>query len=183
MEIYISRRCQRYGPYSLEELDQQLDAGMFDLGDFASSDGGRSWTAIRGLEGITVKPFAVQIEQPGNFLVIRYRGRVNPAEVAQCAQEVQTALRKLPRGFHLLVDLTDLEFMDMACAPEIEKIMDLCNAAGVAVVARAVPDLKRDIGLQIMSCFHYGPEVQIVTCASVDEARRALSEFPPSFSS
>lgn len=183
MEIYISSHCQRYGPYSLEELNQQLEDMIFDLGDFASCDGGHSWLAIRALEGITVKPVAVQIEQPGNFLVIRYRGRVNPAEVAQCAQEVQTALRKLPRGFHLLVDLTDLEFMDMACAPEIEKIMDLCNAAGVAVVARAIPDLKRDIGLQIMSCFHYGPEVQIVTCASVDEARRALSEFPPSCSS
>ena len=178
MGIYISRRCQRYGPYSLEELNQQLEAGEFDLGDFASNDDGHSWLTIRALPGITVKPFAVQTEQPGNLLIIRYRGRVGPAEVEQCEKKVRTALPKLQRGSHLLVDLTDLESMDPACAPAIEKIMDDCNAAGVALIARAIPDHKRDIGLQIMSCFHYDPDVRIVTCASVDEARRALSEFP-----
>lgn len=178
MEIYISRRCQRYGPYSLEELSQRLEAGEFDFGDFASSDGGHSWLTIRTLPGITVKRFAVQIEQPENLLIIRYRGRVGPAEVEQCEQKVREALPALQRGFHLLVDLIDLEFMEPVCAATIVKIMDACNAAGVALIARAVPDPKRDSGLQIMSRFHYDPTIRIVTCASVDEARRALSEFP-----
>lgn len=179
MEIYISRRCQRYGPYSLEELNQQLEEGKFDLGDFASTDGGHSWLTIRALPGITVQPVAVQVEQPGNLLIIRYRGHVGSAEVKQCEQKVRAALSKLQSGFNILVDLTDLEFMDPTCAPAIEKIMDDCNAAGVALIARAIPDHKRDIGLQIMSFFHYDPNVRIVTCASVDEARRSLLEFAP----
>jgi anti-anti-sigma regulatory factor len=177
VKIFISRHGQRYGPYAVEELNQQLDAGMFDLGDFASTDGGHSWSAIRSIPGVVAKPFAVQIETPGDLLVIRYRGRVAGEEVDQCAQEVEAALQKLSHGFRLLVDLTDLESMSATCAPQLEKIMDQCNAAGVTLVARAIPDQRRDIGLQIMSYFHYGPGVRIVTCAGVDEARRALSEF------
>lgn len=174
MAIFISRHGQHYGPYSEEELSRELDAGTFALGDFASTDNGNSWVTIRTLPGIAVKPFAVQLDEQANWLIIRYRGRVGPAEVEQCAGEVQLALRKLSQGFHLLVDLTDLEFMDMSCAPQLKRIMKLCNAAGVTAVARIIPDQKRDIGLQIMSYFHYDPGVRIVTCASLDEARRAL---------
>lgn len=174
MAIFISRHGQHYGPYSEEELSHELDAGTFALGDSASTDDGNSWITIRTLPGIAIKPFAVHLDEQANRLVIRYRGRVGPAEVERCAEEVQLALRKISQGFHLLVDLTDLEFMDMMCAPHIVKIMDYCNAAGVAVAARVIPDRARDIGLQIISYFHYGPEVRIVTCASVDEAQRAL---------
>ncbi|MEO6870737.1 MAG: hypothetical protein ABI233_00785 [Chthoniobacterales bacterium] len=141
-EVFILRRGQRYGPYSKEELSQELDAGTFALGDSASTDNGNSWVAVRILPGVAVKPFTVQRNAQAHWLVIRYRGRVGPAEVEQCAEEVQLALQKLPEGFQLLVDLTDLEVMDMSCAHQIKRIMKLCNAAGVTAVARIIPDQK-----------------------------------------
>ena len=43
-------------------------------------------------------------------------------------------------------------------------------------MVRIVPDPKKDIGFQVMSYFHYGPDVNIVTCENMDEAMRALGE-------
>jgi hypothetical protein len=37
-----------------------------------------------------------------------------------------------------------------------------------------IPDPTIDIGLQIMSLFHYGHDVRIITCATLEEAMRAL---------
>jgi len=65
--------------------------------------------------------------------------------------------------------------MDVDCAPHLEQIMQLCNEKGVSAVVRAIPDPRRDIGLQIMSYFHYGPEVRITTCRSLEEAHEILA--------
>ena len=118
--------------------------------------------------------YAVEIDQPQNLLIIRYGGSVGPDEAELCLEEIRTALPKLERAFQLLADLTALELMDLACAPFIEKAMDLCNERGISTVVRVIPDPKRDIGLQIMSYFHYGGDVRIVTCETLAEAREIL---------
>jgi hypothetical protein len=118
--------------------------------------------------------FAVEVNQPKNLLVIRYRGSVGPDEAKRCLEEVRGGLTRMETAFRLLADLTELELMEVSCAPYIEKAMDLCNEKGVFVV-RAIPDPKRDIGLQIMSYFHYGGDVRIVTCERLDEAMDVLS--------
>ena len=68
---------------------------------------------------------ALEVDQPKNLLVIRYSGVVGPDEVAHVLGEMRAGLAKLESGFRLLADLTDLESMDVACAPFIEKAMDL----------------------------------------------------------
>jgi hypothetical protein len=75
----------------------------------------------------------------------------------------------------VLVDLTDLEKMDVGCASFIEAAMDLCNEKGASTVVRVIPDPHRDIGLQIMSIFHYSGDVRIITCQSLAEANEILS--------
>ena len=121
--------------------------------------------------------FRVALDQPGNALVIGYAGNVTPEEVHRCAQEVQAALKKVQPGFRLLVDLTDLQSMDLGCSALIGSIMEMCNAGGVAEVIRIIPDPKRDIGLQIMSFFHYGSNVRILTAESAEEARDLAPEL------
>ena len=73
-----------------------------------------------------------------------------------------------------LADLTELESMDVACAPFIEKAMELCNQKGASMVVRVIPDPRRDIGLQIMSIFHYRGDVKIVTCETLAQAKEIL---------
>ena len=121
--------------------------------------------------------FRIELDQPQDSLMIRYSGPgVSPEETSRCAEEVWVAVTMCrASGFRLLVDLTDLQAMDVSCAPHIRSIMDMCNQNGVAEVLRIIPDPKRDIGLQIMSYFHYSGDVHIVTCESLGDAANALA--------
>jgi anti-anti-sigma regulatory factor len=121
------------------------------------------------------RAYTVESDVNKQLVVIRYRGRVARAEVAACAAEVAHALPEMPAGFCLLVDLTALESMDVSCVPYLEEIMRLCDAKEVSAVVRVVPDARRDIGLQIMSRFHYRRTVDFVTCRSLDEAAALLT--------
>jgi hypothetical protein len=118
--------------------------------------------------------FTVKVDQPRNTLTISYGGQVSRDETRLCAEEVRLALTILEPGFRLVVDLIDLQLMDVACSPLIANIMEICDAAGVAEVLRIIPDPTRDIGLQIMSFFHYRTDVYIRTCESAAEAREML---------
>ena len=114
--------------------------------------------------------FTVKLDESRNTLAISYGGLVTRDETRLCAEEVRLALAILQPGFRLIVDLTELQLMEVACSPLIANIMEICDAAGVAEVLRIIPDPTRDIGLQIMSFFHYSSDVHILTCASAAEA-------------
>ena len=179
MRFYVSKSGQRYGPYSLEELCREVLANVFRPEHFASSDDGRTWEPISAVPGIGPLVYAVEADVAHNLLIIRYRGYVRSSAVERCSREVASSLTRLKPGFRLLADFTDLEAMDVACAPHLDDIMQLCNERGVSAVVRVIPDPRRDIGLQIMSYFHYGPEVRITTCRSLEEAQEILARQTP----
>lgn len=118
--------------------------------------------------------FAVEFDQSRNLLVIRYSEHVGPDETERALGEMRLALNNVERGFRLLADLTQLRSMDIACAPHIESAMEMCNEKGVSQVVRIIPNPRLDIGMQIMSHFHYGGDVRIVTCESAEEAMKLL---------
>ena len=68
-----------------------------------------------------------EVDQPQSLLVIRYHGVVRVEETEKGLEQIRSGLAKLHSGFRLLADLSELESMDVACAPFIEKAMDLCN--------------------------------------------------------
>lgn len=173
--LFVSKNAQRYGPYSLDELRQEVLANVFRPENFASDDDGRTWQQIQLLPGIAPLQFAVEINPAENLLVIRYRGYVTSSAVAACAREIEQALPRLSAGFALLVDCTDLEAMDLHCKQPLQRIMQLCNSHGIRTVVRVIPDPRRDIGLRIMSYFHYGPDVFIATCPTLAEAGEILA--------
>src|SRR4029453_19072461 len=175
MQLYVSKNGQRYGPYSLQELRREVLADVFRPEHFASSDNGRTWEPISAVPGIGPLVYAVEADVAQNLLIIRYRGYVRSSAVERCAREVASSLTRLRPGFQLLADFTDLEAMDVACAPHLEHIMQLCNEKGVSAVVRAIPRPRGDIGLQIMSYFHYGPEFRITPCRSLEEAQEILT--------
>lgn len=115
-----------------------------------------------------------EVDQPRNRLTIRFSGKIAPQETEDGLEQIRSGLAQLQSGFRLLADLTDLEAMDIGCAPFIEKAMDLCNEKGAAIVVRVIPDPHRDIGLQIMSIFHYRGDVQIMTCETLAQAEELL---------
>ena len=116
----------------------------------------------------------LKLEPERNLVVVRYHGHVGPIDAQRYLEEARAALPNIQQGFRLLADLTGLERMEVSCAPYIRQIMDLFNEKGIASVVRVIPDPSLDIGLQIMSLFHYGEDVRIITCATLEEAMRAL---------
>jgi hypothetical protein len=119
--------------------------------------------------------YETQLDKSTNLLRIAYSGRVSADEAKQAAEQLRLLLPDLKPGFRLLADLTALELMDVASIPYIRLMMDLCNAGGVATIVRVIPDAHKDIGLNILSLFHYSDNVQIVTCKTLKEAMQALA--------
>ena len=91
------------------------------------------------------------------------------------SETVRKLVSEMQPGFRLLTDLSQLESMDRACIPYIEGNMDMFREKGVAEVVRVIPDPQKDIGLNILSVFHYTRDVRIVTCESLAEAEEMLS--------
>ena len=119
--------------------------------------------------------YQIDVDKDRNLLRIQFSGRVKEAETKESAKKIAEVVPQLRPGFNLLTDLSGLESMELACAPHVERSMDLCNERGVAKVARVIPDPTKDIGWNIMSLFHYRPGIPIVTCATSEEAVKVLS--------
>ena len=115
------------------------------------------------------------VDKAANLLTLRFSHRVAPAEAERATIEARRLLPDLKTGFRLLADLSGLELMDFACVPEVKKMMDLCNHHGVSKVVRVIPDPHKDIGLNILSLFHYDRRVHIVTCETLEEALKLLA--------
>ena|SRR5258708_6663070 len=117
----------------------------------------------------------VEVDKPKNLLLINYCGRVDAEQTQQGVEKIASALGDLSTGFRMLADLSGLDEMDTACAKHIRKAMDLCNHKGVQQIVRVIPDPSKDIGLNILSIFHYRRGVRIVTCETLEEGLEALS--------
>ncbi len=65
--------------------------------------------------------------------------------------------------------------MDPECAPEIGRTMELIDQAGVGLIVRVIPDPAQDIGMNILTIFHYPHHPRIITCENLAEAIRKLS--------
>ncbi len=116
----------------------------------------------------------VQADGSKQLLSLSYSQRVDVEEMKRGAQEIQTALADMKPGFRLLNDLSNLEVMEMGCAEHIVHIMKLCNDQQIGTVVRVIPDPKKDIGFNIMSRFHYGPEVKLRIYDNLADAVKSL---------
>ena len=120
--------------------------------------------------------YAVELDQSKRLLVISAVQRVTAEEVNAVAQRVRELLQDVTPGFRVLVDFRWLESMDSAAAPHLATIMETLTDKGVASVARVVTDQRKDIGLNILSQFHYGSEIQITTFETLADAVQTLVE-------
>jgi len=117
----------------------------------------------------------VEIDKARNLMRVSFRGHVDRAEAQQSRQKVAAAVEEMKPGFRLLTDLSELGSMEYACSPEIAASMDLLRTKGVALVVRVVPDPHKDIGFKVLSHFHYGKAIPVLTCETRAEALEKLS--------
>ena len=100
---------------------------------------------------------------------------VTAEQVNAVAERVQELLQGVGPGFRVLVDFRWLDSMDSVAAPHLAKIMETLTKKGVASVARVMPDPHKDIGLNILSQFHYGPEIHIATFQTLADALQSIA--------
>src|SRR5258707_15543503 len=120
--------------------------------------------------------YAVELDRSKRLLVISAAQTVTAEEANLAAQRVREVLQDVAPGFRVLADFRWLESMDSAAAPHVARIMDMLAEKGVSSVTRVMPDPHKDIGLNILSQFHYGPEIQIATFETLADALQSLTE-------
>src|SRR5438874_11855384 len=101
--------------------------------------------------------YSVEIGQSKHLLVISAFQHVTAEQARQAAQRVRELLHDVAPGFRVLADYRWLDSMDSGAARHVAKIMDAFAEKGIASVTRVMPDPHKDIGLNILSHFHYGP--------------------------
>jgi len=119
--------------------------------------------------------FVVETDTTKRFVVISAAGQVMADEVRDATGRVREVLGDVGPGFVALIDFRWLESMATASAPFIAEIMDALAAKKVSAVVRVVPDPHKDIGLNILSQFHYGPEIKVLTFETLADAVQSLA--------
>src|SRR5215472_8651486 len=119
--------------------------------------------------------YAVELDQSKRLLVISAAQRVTAEQAKLAAERVRELLQDILPGFRVLADFRWLESMDSAAARHVAQIMDALAEKEVASVTRVIPDPHKDIGLNILSQFHYGPEVQIATYETLADALQSFT--------
>jgi anti-anti-sigma regulatory factor len=126
--------------------------------------------------------YTVELDQSKRLLVISAAQRVTAEQARLAAERVRELLQDIAPGFRLLVDFRWLDSMDSEAARHIATIMDALAEKKIASVTRAMPDPHKDIGLNILSQFHYRPEIEIATFSTLADALQnivAKSSSPP----
>jgi hypothetical protein len=120
--------------------------------------------------------FSVEADDSNRLIKINWSENVSADEMRECAEQLRALTANIKPGFRLLSDLTGLKSMDPTGASYIGAIMDLFAAKQVSLIVRVIPDPGKDIGLNILSYFHYGSQVQTVTYQNLNEALQRLSD-------
>ena len=121
--------------------------------------------------------FLAEVDKSRQLLKITIANHIAPVDAKACFESLQSLLAELQPGFQLLTDLSGVKSMPTSTAPYIGQIMELCNQKGLESVIRVLPaEARNDIGFAIMSHFHYGRDVRIVTCDNLEEARSHLAD-------
>jgi anti-anti-sigma regulatory factor len=117
----------------------------------------------------------VTSNQSKQLLYLNFIGTVRPEEFQNGLEDLTTQLAGLLPGFRYLVDLTQLEFMGLDCMAELGRMMEFIGQAGVGLVVRVIPDPSKDIGMNILTVFHYPHRLRVVTCRNLAEATKTLN--------
>jgi len=119
--------------------------------------------------------YAVELDKSKRLLVISATQTVTDEDAKMAEQRVRELLRDVAPKFHVFADFRGLQSMDSAAAKHIAKIMDALAEKEVASVTRVMPDPHKDIGLNILSQFHYGPDVKIATFETLADALQYMT--------
>jgi len=119
--------------------------------------------------------FLATMNKSKQLLCASFIENVTADELVRSYDEVAMMINDLQPGFRVLTDMGRLDSIGADCGVEIGKVMELSDQKGVGLIVRVIPDPKKDIGLSILSLFHYSRRPRMVTCENMLEAAKLLS--------
>lgn len=126
------------------------------------------------LGSVIVQSFELRVDEVRQILRVTFCGVVGVPESETLLECIRPAVDGLKPGFTVVCDLSELQQMDVECAANLARLMDLFRGAGVGRVLRIIPDPAKDIGFTILSHTHYRGRVPFQTVRSRREAEAAL---------
>jgi hypothetical protein len=117
------------------------------------------------------------VDNSGHVLTITYGRRVGRAETRAALRTLEELAPRLKPGFILLSDLTMLDSMEEDCAEDIGAMAEVLDRHGIATIVRVIPDPTKDIGLNIISMFHFHLPVKVHTRDNLAEAISLLLQL------
>jgi DNA-binding transcriptional LysR family regulator len=121
--------------------------------------------------------YLTEFDRTRRLVKITVAGDTTAEDTRSGLENLRSLLRDVQPGFRLLADLSAVLSMPTSAAPYLGQIMELCAEKRVALVVRLLPaDPSKDIGLGIISQFHYPPDIPIVTCPTIEEAMSLLDQ-------
>ena len=120
--------------------------------------------------------YSVEADRDQRIFVATASGHVTAAEVAAASQQLETLLRAATPGFAVLADYRAILTMKVETARHIGRIMDQLAQKGVGLVVRVMPDPSKDIGMDILSHFHYRGAVEAATVTTMADAIALLHD-------
>jgi hypothetical protein len=118
--------------------------------------------------------YAVEIDRSKRLLVISALQHVTAEQAKMAAQRVRELVRDVEPGLRVVADFRWLESMDSVAAPHVADIMDALTEKRIASVTRIMPNPHKDIGLNILSQFHYAPDIRIATFETLADALQSI---------
>jgi hypothetical protein len=108
------------------------------------------------------------------LVCVAYIGVVTAVELEKSRIELEAMLAELPAGLRWLGDFSSLDRMEAGCETVIGKVMERIDQHGVELVVRVMPDATKDIGMNILTLFHYANRPRVATCNTMIEAAQVL---------
>jgi len=118
--------------------------------------------------------YLVSVNKLRKLLFLSLAGNVRADELVKGREEIEILLADFPTGFRLISDLSQLDTIDPDCVPEIGLVMELCDQKGVELIIRVIPDPSKDIGLNILSLFHYPRRPRTIVCDNLADALKII---------
>ncbi len=119
--------------------------------------------------------YLVTSNKEKKLLHLSYIGQVEPEQLKRGLEDLKMSLADLPPDFRLLADFGRLDSMSLDCVPEVGLGMEMIDRHGVEMIVRVIPDPRKDIGLNILTLFHYARRPRVVNCENMIEAAKVLA--------
>jgi len=114
--------------------------------------------------------YKIDMDIDKRIVSIKIMGEFDLKQSQEMYRDAAIILKTAEGPLMVLSDISEAIDIKHESIEALSKVMELFNSHGTKQVIRIIPDSSKDIGLNILSRFHYSPDVKIHTFDSREKA-------------